>query len=315
MTRRPHFDFLVSSCVKDGGVYHLALYTDGTIELINKLTMDSPMYIATEGEKLYALLRKPFADTPYSAVAVYDFASLKQLGNIISTQGEIGCHISVADGKLVTHEGHGVNKIRQSAPHPHSVFISPDKEHVICCDLGIDTLFVYTRDLEPVSEATVPSGSGPRHLCFSKCGRFIYCINEMGGSVSIFSFDSGDIKHLNTIPITEKAPDNQGHETTDYASAAIKISDDGKYAYVTERLSKSIIILEANGAKMKVITSVSSHGCEPRDFSLIGDGSFAICANQFSNNISAYKINEKGIPEYLKSFDIPAPLCVIPAPC
>jgi len=46
--------------------------------------------------------------------------------------------------QLIQHEGKGINETRQDKAHVHMVYFSPDKKFLLCNDLGIDKVFVYT---------------------------------------------------------------------------------------------------------------------------------------------------------------------------
>lgn len=49
---------------------------------------------------------------------------------------------------LVQHTGDGPRADRQEGPHAHSANFTPDQQHVIVADLGIDALVVYTLSAE-----------------------------------------------------------------------------------------------------------------------------------------------------------------------
>lgn len=97
-------------------------------------------------------------------------------------------------GKLVDerqHEGQGADPVRQDRPHPHSVTFSPDNRYALVADLGLDRIFVYsfepdTGKLVYRSEASTPPGAGPRHLAFHPNGQWLYSINEVNSSISLF---------------------------------------------------------------------------------------------------------------------------------
>ena len=321
MTRRPLCEFFVASCVDNGGIYRYRLFENGEVEQLQKISMPSPMFFAVERERLWAILREPFALTSHSGVAAYDLRSGRRLTDVISTQGEVACHLAV-DGKdvyvanytggsvfkfpdiAVRHKGHGTDPSRQTSPHPHSVFFSPDKKYVLSCDLGIDTVFVYDRELCEISRARVPDGSGARHLTFSRDGRYVYCINEMAATVSTFAYRDGSLTYLHSVSATPDGFLGQGK------GAAIKLARDGRHLYVTERGSERIVLFEMDGERLKRIAHFDTHGKEPRDFALVANEGFAICANQFSGNLSVYKKERDHTLTYLSSFSIPAPLCV-----
>lgn len=321
MTRKRCSDFLVASCTEDGGVYCYRLYDDGYIEKTGKIPLEKPMYLAKDNGRFFAVLRSPFKENDHSGIVSFDIESNRVLCEPFSTNGEVGCHIAV-DGdeifcanyiggnifkfpsKSVFHTGSGTDKERQTAPHPHSAVLSPDKRFLLSCDLGLDKVFVYDRDLNFVSATSVPNGVGPRHLLFSKNGNFVYCANEMGGSVSIFYYENGTLDYVRTVSVL---PDGY----LSGACAAIKLSPSGSLLYVTERRSQTIVTLSANGDDISVLSRTECHGEKPRDFTLLANGLFAVCTNQFSGNVALFKIGEDGIPYYLNGFDIPAPLCAI----
>lgn len=321
MTHRALCELLVASCVPDGGIYRFALYESGDIKQLQKIPMPSPMFFRVSGDRLWTILREPFAGSHDSGLAAYDLNSGKRLTDVISTRGAVACHLTV-DGECVyvanytggsvfslpdtldQHIGQGTNPKRQETPHPHSVFLSPDKKYVLSCDLGLDTIFVYDRHLCEISRASVPDGSGARHLTFSNDGRYVYCLNELFATVSIFAYQNGSLTYLDSVAISPDIPSGQGK------GAAIKLTKDGRYLYVTERTLGIIALFEVHGERLDLVTHFDSYGTEPRDFALVANEAFAICTNQFSNSMSVYKKEDDSSLVYLFSVSIPAPLCV-----
>lgn len=295
-------DFWVASCTPTGGAYHFRLI-DGDFRLLQKIPMPSPMFLQREGDRLWAVLR----GEEESSLLCHHLTTHRSVQ--YPTCGAVACHLAVdgedaycanylggslfqAPRRVVCHSGRGKDPKRQASPHPHSVFFTPDKRYLLCCDLGLDTVFVYDRALNEVSSAKTPDGAGPRHLVFSKDGGTVYCLNEMGGSISRFSYRKGRLTHQTTVSL------GAGH-----AGAAIKRQGDRLYA--TERESGQIITLDT---ELQVLSRADCHGREPRDFTLLG--AFALCANQFSDSLALFRM-EQGIPVYLHSLSIPAPLCII----
>jgi 6-phosphogluconolactonase len=96
--------------------------------------------------------------------------------------------------QVVQHKGKGIHP-RQESAHVHMVYFSPDKKYVLSSDLGTDAIYIYeyhpnagTEVLKLKSKVAVPSGSGPRHLTFSKDGKFVYLLQELNGALSVFLF-------------------------------------------------------------------------------------------------------------------------------
>ena len=315
-------ELLIASCVDDGGIYKYELYSDGELAQGEKIPMPSPMFMQIEGDKLWATLRAPFADSKNSAVAAYDKESGKRITEYISTLGEVACHLAV-DGDdaycanyvtgnifatpdiVRTHEGHGPNPKRQERAHVHCAFFSPDKKYILCCDLGIDKIFVYDRRLNKISETSVPASEGPRHLCFSKDGRYVYCLTEMGASICTYAYDDGKLSFISQTDVKPQSFNGQGK------GSAIVLSADGKRLYAVERGSETVALFDVDGEKLTLVCHCNVHGHEPRDFMLVADESFAICCNQFSDDIAVFKVCENGVLSYINNFPLPTPICVI----
>lgn len=312
----------IASCVKGGGIYHYTLSENNTLDFCEKTTLDEPMYMIIRNEKMYILLRQPDEKTNFSGELSIDIDGTGKLfapSRIIFTKGAVACHLEVSDDNiyavnyvsgsviklpdtLVTHSGHGLHKVRQAAPHTHFVHVSPDGKYILVTDLGLDKIFVYDKDLKLVSDASVPSGHGPRHLAFSSDGKIVYCVNELGSSVSIFSYSDGELKLQNTISALPK--DFSG----DNISAAIRIKDN--YLYVSNRGHNSISVFEIKDSYNIVLKEcVDCGGNSPRDFNIIDD--VLICTNEKSDNVTVFKLNNY-IPEIISEseLNIPSPLCV-----
>ena len=324
--RRPITEFWIASCTPEGGAYRYRLYANGETEEVQKIAMPSPMFLEQKGDRLWAVLRAPFADTKESGIASYDSHTGAPVTETVSAKGIVGCHIAVAHDsddvyvanyvsgsvfaspdRLVTHTGHGPDPARQEAPHVHSVFFSPDRQYILSCDLGLDTIFVYDRRLRLISTAKTPDGTGARHLAFSKDGSYVYCVNEMSATVSVFSYSDGTLTYLHDVAVKPQGYEGQGK------GSAIKLSDNGAFLYVTERGSETIALYRVNGPELTLMAHFDSHGTEPRDFALLAQDTYALCTNQFGNSCSLYRVAEDGMLTYLHTFPIQAPLCVIEA--
>jgi len=316
-------EFYSASCVPEGGAYRYRLFSDGTLELLGKIPMDRPKFLALREGKLYATLIAPFPGSRESGVLVTDPEG-RPLGPVRSSGGEGICHIQLCGedvyaanydsgsliklpDRLVVHSGSGPDPERQEKPHVHSVFLSPCQAYILSCDLGTDDVYVYDRDLNYVSSAKTPAGAGPRHLCFSLCGKFVYCLNEMGGSISVFSWEPGKLTLLHTVSVLP--PDFTGEG----AASAIKLSRDGRFLYASERASHTVATLRVRGEKLTVLANTPCGGLHPRDFTLLAKDRYAIASNMLSDTMALFRIGSDGIPVLLDTVPLPQPLCVIEA--
>ncbi len=322
MSKQALCEFWAASSVKDGGAYRFRLYEDGSLEQLQKITMDAPKYLELDGKKLWAVLMDPFEGSNESGIVCVNAETGEQIGEILPTFGRSVCHLAV-DGEdvyaanystgnflrlpdqLIQHIGTGPDPERQTCPHVHGTFFSPDKKYLLVCDLGLDAVFTYTRDLQLVSRAQTPPGAGPRHLCFSKCGKYVYTVNEMGASVTAFRYADGVLTPVQTVSILPGGVPGAG------AGSAIKLSPDGTRLYATERVTRTIATLAADGSDLRLLASTDSHGKEPRDFTLLAGGKYAVSTNQFADVMAIFRMDENGIPVYLQSYELPAPLCAI----
>ena len=314
--------FYVASCVPDGGVYRCELGEDGNVEIKKVISAPSPMWIepADDGN-LWVLMRAPFEHCLNSGVAKYSLTDGERIGDILSTEGEVACHLSVDGDDLyaanyisgsvwssrigtVRHRGRGTNPVRQTSPHVHSVFFSPDKKYILSCDLGIDKIDIYDRKMNLVSSADTPAGAGARHLAFSKDGAYVYVISEMGAAIHTYKWSDGVLIHISDISLLPEG-------LTEGKGSAIRLSKDGRRLYVTEREAEDILVFSIDGDRITFIQRVKCVGEEPRDFLLVNDDQYAVCANQFSGDCSVYKVEASGTLTYISSFCVPQPISII----
>lgn len=322
MTRRPLCNLLIASCTQDGGVLRYELHEDGGLVPLDTIPMPSPMFLAQQGKRLWAALRAPFCENNESGLAAYSLLDGERLTPIASTRGVVACHIAV-DGddvyaanylsgsvfsmpdRLDVHTGQGSDPVRQEAPHVHSTFLSPDRKYLLSCDLGLDRIFVYDRSLKLCSTASVPAGAGARHLVFSRDGRYVYCVNEMAASVSVFLWHDGELTYLHDHSVKPKDFCGQGK------GSAIVLNRAGTRLFVTERGSQTVAVFDVDGENLTLLAHFDVHGEEPRDFALVAEERFAICVNQFSDNITVYEVTPDGLLRFLHSKPLKTPICVI----
>lgn len=285
--------FLLSCAevAEGGGVYKFGLTKRGKLERISYLPCPKPMYSVLHNGRLHILLRSPFEASGNSGYFSCR-EDLSDYSTLENTLGKCACHLSVDEDvyianylsgnivknceESVTHTGKGVNQPRQDAAHTHFTAFSPDEEYVLCCDLGLDTVYVYDRNLKQISAASVPAGYGVRHLVFSKDGRFFYAVNELVPSVSVFAYANGEAKYMSTTLL-----DCENKNST---AAAIRSDDEEGKIYISVRGKNKIFVFDVCGETLRLSGSFSCGGSGPRDFNLTGK--FIVCANENSDNIT-----------------------------
>lgn len=200
--------------------------------------------------------------------------------------------------------------------HTHSSRISPDNKQLYIADLGSDKIWIYDFDEEngkltanKQAAVNLEPGSGPRHLVFSKDGKYIYSANELGNSVSRFQvLDRGGLKLLETLSTTSKDFSRENFP------ADIHLHPSGKFLYVSNRGNNSIagFTVDSTSGKLKLIGFTGIQGKTPRNFAISPYGDYLYVANQDSSTISSFKINpDTGKLELLSTpMDAKSPVCI-----
>jgi len=253
----------------------------------------------------------------FALVANYDGGSVAVFP--IREDGSLG-----EASAFVQHTGHGTDPERQAAPHAHSIDLSPDNRFAIVDDLGLDQLLVYKFDSakglltpnEP-AHAKLDAGSGPRHFALHPSGKFAYVVSEMKGTVTAFSYDAaaGAFHPLQTI---STLPENFKGNIED---AEIQVHPSGKFLYVSNRgdsNSIAIFTIDADKGTLTLVETTSTQGKTPRSFEIDPTGALLFVANQDSNNIVMFRIDQNGgfltkagqLSPIGPFLDVPSPVCI-----
>jgi 6-phosphogluconolactonase len=229
-----------------------------------------------------------------------------------------------ADGRLagpgmsIQHRGSSVNPQRQEGPHAHFIVSDPRNERVLACDLGLDQVLVYR--LAPEQAALTPNqpptaalnpGAGPRHLVFHPGGRFVYVVNEMGSSVTVFEYDRRG-GTLNAVQTVSTLPaDFTGQSTC----AEIQVHPSGRFVFASNRGHDSIATFKIEGKSGKLVPLgfVSTAGRTPRHFTIDPSGRWLLVENQSSDAVVVFTLDpETGLvtPTGYR-IEVGAPVCAV----
>ena len=201
------------------------------------------------------------------------------------------------DGRLTTllskdqHVGGVKLHPRQDKPYAHYCGFSRDGRFMISCDLGTDELTTYTVNngiLERIANFKLFSqhGIGPRHLVFSHDEQYVFVMTELSNELVSLDYNSetGELsnpKYYMTLPVNF-IEENKG--------SAIRISNDDRFIYVTNRGQDAVVVFENKAGKLEKIQTISSYDKDPRDFNLSKDGKIAVAANE-NGSITVYTVN------------------------
>jgi 6-phosphogluconolactonase len=282
---------------ESGGVSALSIDpSSGELNLLNAYSSQGkdPCYISIEQTGRFAL------------VANYSSGNVAMLP--IQADGHLGPATDV-----VQHAGSSVHPERQTAPFAHSIVPDPMNRFAIVADLGTDQLVIYQMDLEngklkKHSEVKLKPGSGPRHTIFHPNGQYLYLINELSSTLTVFRYDSqaGHLEELQTISTLPL--DFQGENLC----ADLHIC--GSYLYASNRGHDTIAwyLIEGRTGQLTYQGEIPSGGNVPRGFAIDPTGNFLLAAHERSDHVVIFQFDpDTGKPIATgKEVKVSYPVCV-----
>ncbi len=251
------------------------------------------------------------------------------------TSGNVVVFPILADGKLVEHEANGKdegtlgpNKERQEAPHAHWVEPSASNHLVYVSDLGLDKVLIYRFEAANGSlsasfaapgrkpgtpdqpSASLPPGTGPRHVAFSADRKFMYVLGEMKSTVTVFASDEARETFRQIQEISALPADFSGRKE----AAEIAIHPSGQFLYTSNRGEDTIAVFAVNLKRgtLTHVANVPTGGKEPRHFAIDPTGRFLLAENQFSDDIVEFAIDSKtgNLNPTGEVLNTPSPVCL-----
>ncbi|MGI8634488.1 MAG: lactonase family protein [Segetibacter sp.] len=230
-------------------------------------------------------------DNKWVTVANYSGGSLAAFA--VNKDGSLNPY-----NQLIQHEGNSVNKGRQEKPHVHETVFSPGEDYLFTPDLGTDKVVTYKfnsasqKPLSPAATpfATVQAGNGPRHISFHPNGKFAYVIEELSGTVGVYSYNNGKLSFLQSIAT------HPADFTGKPGSAEVALSPDGKFLYASNRGEENnlaIFSVNSSTGKLQLKGYQSTLGKAPRHFVIDPSGTYLLAANQDSDNIVIFRRNKQ----------------------
>jgi 6-phosphogluconolactonase (cycloisomerase 2 family) len=224
--------------------------------------------------------------------------------NFIVTANYTGGSLSVfplsTDGSVLPVSQYlDMNRLEEGEKpsHIHTAVFSPDEKWLLATDLGKDKIYVFkvyseaadtflVRDRKKTTDLL--PGSGPRHLAFHPNGKFLYCINELSGTVTAFQYNDGNLTAIQYI-----ASDTTSG-TGGKGSADIHICPDGRFLYSSNRLKADGIAVFSIHPEKGTLTQegYQATGIHPRNFIISPNGKFLLCANRDSNSVQVFEIDK-----------------------
>lgn len=303
---------VVVSCADSGELHVLSLSADGQLQ---------PMQVLALGGQLMPMAQSPDKTLLYVArrsdpLAVIGLAVDAAAGTV-QMMGESALPASMASlhtdhtGRWLFSASYGADMVAVQAlgangtaaaavthatgRHAHCVLADPTNRYVLATSLGGCQLHRYhfdadTGELSPM-EAPVfamPTGTGPRHLCFNQRGDRLYVLGELDGCVHVLSFDPHTgalalLQSLTTLP--------PGFECNAWG-ADLHLTPDGRWLYSSERNSHTLAghAVDVDTGLLNPIGHWPTQAT-PRGFAITPDGRFLLAAGQTSHQVGVHAID------------------------
>ncbi|MBN2877563.1 MAG: lactonase family protein [Bacilli bacterium] len=303
------------------GVYQLELNQDRfeNLELLHKV--DNPTYIDLNANTLFSVVKDGskggiayFKDGLFVNQVVEEGAppcfvsSIPSKGLVFSANyhgGRVNVY-ALKDGGLVDHQSISFGEGSKA----HYIQYNEVLDRVLVCDLGLDRVYAFriVEDNKLSLSATYQADAktGPRHLVVHPETKLVYIFTELSSEVHVVDFTNDEVKFIESVSALPEGLDAQKW------GAAIRLSKDGKYLYVSNRGHDSISVFKV-GETLQLIQNVSTEGVQPRDFNLSPCGKYCVVANHDTNNLTLFAIDQAtGLLTLLqKDFAAPEAVCVV----
>lgn len=271
----------------------------GKLQFINKQPAmgAGPCYITTNGKNIVT------ANYGAGNIAVFP----------IGEKGEI---LPASD--VISFTGSGPDSERQGAPHLHCVQFTPDGKYLFANDLGTDS--IYKMNVNPQADAhnkeklltagipaafKITPGSRPRHIIFNPDGKYAYLISELAGTVTVFEYNNGNLKEIQTAIADENHAKGSGD---------IHISPDGRFVYASNRLKADGLAIFKINRQDGILKRVGYQltGIHPRNFIITPNGKYLLVACRDDNTIEVYERNQETgmLTNARKNIKVDKPACI-----
>ena len=183
--------------------------------------------------------------------------------------------------EVLRFTGAGPHPVRQTCPHIHSSWLSPDGGSLVVADLGTDHIYrfpvvdgrIVTGSMETFP---MPPGCGPRHCAFGR--EVLYVATELSDEVLVLSWPEMLLQQR--IVVNPLRPGGGGH---------LVLSPDGRFLYVSSRLKgDGIAVLSFGEGGLLVPAGYFPTGAHPRHFCLSPDGTLLLAACRDDDKIQLF---------------------------
>ena len=307
----------------DGGSKGIYSYSfnqkTGDAEVLSSLSLKNPSYLTVshDGGQVYAVSETNDDHASLNTIRLDPHTGEMQLLGSVPVMGGDPCDVA-SNGKTILTANYsggsmsvfclsrqgtmpelttrflgatgGPDQTRQNTPHVHCACFTPDGKYALATDFSADRILSYRltegRVVANGVAASVSADSGPRHLVFSKNGRFAYLMSELSGKVTVFRYAEGRLKTLQEI-----VSDSVGAR----GGADIHLSPDGRFLYSSNRLQAEGIAIFSVDSRTGLLTRIGYQptAAHPRQFNITPNGQYLLCCCRDSHKIQVFRRDMK----------------------
>ena len=262
---------------------------------------DCPAYVTGDGEFWYTANYHDGGIRIYKLTETSNFPGNKKLPTAILTGedaagGEKNCGNALANLQLI----HKLETGRESGCH-QIILAGP---FLLACCLVRDQILIYdrTRNWQQVGTIDFPKGTGPRHGIFTRNRQTLFVVSELSNELFVFQ----NLKLVSAQPLLEQ-------NDLPAAAAAIRLSPDEKFLYVSVRERNVICVFALAGITATKIQEAPCGGDHPRDLVLTPDGKFVLAVNRYPGSIVSFSRDQASgkIGKAVSSITIPQAVSVV----
>jgi len=287
--------------ITDLGVEAYRVGKDGDLEVINQATINGMRgcYLSTD-----------YTDS-YLFVAGYHDGKITVLR--LNNDGSIG---AITDE--IFHKGLGSIAERNFRPHVSCVKMTRDNKYLCAADLGTDNTNVYRLNYESGKLKMVDIihsdiESAPRHVKFSKDGKFLYIVHELKNIIDVYTYreenNNPEFDKIQTISTLNE------YHAGGSAASALNFSVDDNYLVSSNAGDNSVIIYTINKetGELTKLFCLPISGDYPKDATLFPNNKYLVSLNHESNSMTFFSVDLKKGLIVMNGKEIPVekPNCII----
>lgn len=264
--------------ITDFGLSAYKIADDGMLEFINTASINGMRgcYCSTDMEDHFAFVAG-YHDGKITVVRLNEDGSI----------GEITDEIY--------HKGMGSVADRNYRPHINCVTVTKDNHYLCAADPGMDHVNVYRLSskgkLTPVDVIRSAQESAPRHLHFTRDGRYLYIIHELKMFIDVYTYT--ETKGMPYFEKIQSVTTMNDYQPNGSAASALKMSADENYIVSSNAGDNSAVIFsrDQQSGKLDKMMCLPISGEYPKDAALFPDNKHLVSLNHESNSMTFFNVD------------------------